>query len=179
MIRTLAGLLLCLAGALPAAAAPDAPAALHGKSVVVTWSEARVQRNLGDKNFRPVFGNQKLSVYISSAGRVFNRFTNATRAGTGSTEQVAGSGGANRVPSFEGQSMHVMMPFESGGARHVDVEFSATFGDCSAKVSHEPLPGKAHSLGFSPITKKWIEFESIAPLDPKCALQDGNVFGEN
>ena len=80
MIRTAAGLVLCLAGALPAAAA-DAPTALYGKSVVVTWNEARVQRNLGDKNFRPVFGNQKLSLYISSTGRVFNRFTNATRAG--------------------------------------------------------------------------------------------------
>jgi hypothetical protein len=178
MVRILAGIGLILAHAGPLHAA-DAPTELHGKSVVVTWSEARVQRNLGDKEFRPVFGNQKLSLYVSSAGRVFSRFTNMTRAGTGSTEQVAGSDGANRVPSFDGRSMSVLMPLASGGARQVKVEFRSGFDDCSAKVSYEAPAGGAHSRGFSPITKKWIEFQSIAPVDPKCALQNGNVFGEN
>ena len=179
MARTFAALCLALAPALPAAAADAPPKELHGKSVVVTWSEARVQRNVGDSDFRPTYGNQKLSIYVSSAGRVFNRFTNMTRAGSGSTEQVAGSDGANRVPTFGARSVDMLMPFAAGGARHVKVEFSSAFGDCSAKVSYEAPPGGRPSRGFSPITKRWIEFQSIAPLDPKCELQDGNVFGEN
>src|SRR5882757_330161 len=75
--------------------AADAPAALKGKSVVVAWTETRQQRHVGEPNFRSVDASHNLSIYISTAGRVFSRQTNSTRAGSGATEQVSGeSGGA-------------------------------------------------------------------------------------
>src|SRR5258708_1144824 len=85
------------------AEAASAPTQLYGKSIRVTWSETRVQRNVGEANFRSVNASHELSVYISSAGRVFSKFQASTRRGTGANEQVAGQGG-NRVPSFGGHT---------------------------------------------------------------------------
>ena len=118
-----------------------APSPLFGKSVIATWAEARVQRNAGDKTYGPVYGDQKLSIYVSTAGRVFSRFTNITSAGSGSNEQVAGQNNANRVPSFGGKTMDMLMPFRNGGARHVKVEFTAAFDGCEAKISYEAPSG--------------------------------------
>jgi len=46
--------LLILAIAPIGARAAPAPAALLGKSIVLTWSETRQQRKLGDQNFRSI-----------------------------------------------------------------------------------------------------------------------------
>jgi len=170
-------MVLCIWGG-PAAAA-SAPEPLRGKSIVVTWSEARVQRHVGEANFRQVNASHNLSVYVSAVGRVFNRLTNTTRAGTGATEQVAGSEGAKRVPSFSGRSMDLYAPFRSGGMRHVVVEFDAAFGSCSAKVTYAKPPGTTISIADSPITKKPVEFQSLTPGAASCSISSGNVFGGN
>jgi hypothetical protein len=127
---------------LPAlAGAGPAPPALYGKSVVVAWSEARIQRDVGQPNFHQVNASHNLSIYVSGTGRVFNRLTNSTRAGTGSTEQLAGEKGSNRVLSFSGRSMTVFAPFQSGGMRHIVVDFDAGFGSCGAKITYAKPPG--------------------------------------
>ena len=71
------------------------------------------------------------------------------------------------------------LPFASGGARHVKVEFNAAFDSCEAEIAYEAPAGGGPALGFSQITKKWIDFESIIPREPACAIQSGNVFGDN
>src|SRR4051812_38735364 len=77
-----------------------APTQLYGKSVILKWSENRVQRNVGEGDFRSVNASHELSIYVSSAGRIFNKLQNTTRRGTGSDEQVAGQGDSKRVASF-------------------------------------------------------------------------------
>jgi len=176
--RFLSGSVLSLVIGVPAMA-ESAPSELHGKSVVVNWSEARIQRHVGEPNFYSVNASHNLSVYVSAAGRVFNRLTNTTRAGSGATEQVAGSEGAKRVPSFSGRTMDLYAPFRSGGMRHVVVEFDAAFGSCSAKVTYAKPPGTTISVAHSPITKKFVEFQSVAPGPASCSVQSGNVFGGN
>ena len=161
------------------ATAAAAPSQLFGKSIVITWSETRTQRNVGEADFRQVNASHNLSVYVSSAGRIFNRLTNTTRRGTGATEQVAGSQGARRVPSFRGKSMEMFAPFQSGGMRHVTVEFDAAFNSCSAQVTYAKPPGTTSSIAHSPITKRLIEFQSVTPGAASCAIQSGNVFGGN
>src|SRR5215470_12376663 len=91
MLKISAATLLILAIVPTGARAAPASAALLGKSVVLTWSETRLQRRLGDQNFRSVNASHNLSMYISSAGRVFVRQTIRTRAGAGSGDQVSGS----------------------------------------------------------------------------------------
>jgi hypothetical protein len=168
---------VCVATMLPLAAAAAPPAGLKGKSVVVSWTEARVQREVGESAFRNVTAGHDLRVYVSGAGRVFSRLTNSTRLGSGKTEQVAGAGGATRVPTFSGQSMTLFQPFEAGGMRRIDVEFDPAFGGCRAKVVSARQQGAGTMIAYSPITKRRVEFQSVRPGSASCTLQSGNVFG--
>jgi hypothetical protein len=158
------------------AAAPSAP--LYGKSVVISWSETRQQRDVGQLNFRSVAAQQNLSIYVSSAGRVFSRFVLQTGRGTGASEQVAGGDNAgSRVPSFQGRSMILFAPFRSGGMRRVVVDFDAGFGSCNARVGYARESGHATSIGYSRITQKLIEVQAIEVGGASCSVQNGNVFG--
>ena len=168
-----------------AAAAPahaeQAPAALRGNSVVVAWQEVRLQRNVGEADFRTVQASHSLSLYISSVGRVFSRMTFATRAGSATRDQISGTtpeAGMARVPSFSGRTLTVFMPYRGvGGMRRVTVNFDEGFGSCTAKVIHAKEEGASTRLGFSPITKKQIEFKEASASGESCAVKQGNVFG--
>jgi hypothetical protein len=175
MARTFAVLCLVLAQAAPAMA-DDAPKELYGKSIVVGWAEERIQRHVGEPSFYQVKAAHSLSVYVSTTGRVFNRITNTTQAGSASNDQVAGSEGAGRVPSFSGRSMGMPLPYRSGGKRQVDIEFDAAFAGCTAKISFVKQPA-TQTMAFSGISKKWVEFQSVTPGQANCAVQNGNVFG--
>jgi hypothetical protein len=170
------GLALIAAYTMPARA-DDAPKQLHGKSVVVAWPEERMQRNVGEPRFRPVKAAHNLSIYVSTAGRVFNRMTNVTGAGIASNDQLAGSEGAGRVPVFDAQKMSMALNFRSGGRRQVDVEFKSAFDGCTAKVGFVRQQPGSPIMGFSGITKKWIEFQSVTPGEASCEISNGNVFG--
>jgi hypothetical protein len=156
------------------------PAALLGKSVVVSWNETRVQRRVGEANFRNVQAHHVLSVYVSEKGRVFSRLTNTIKVGSGSTDQIAGSGGRSsvpaRVPTFSGGMMTIFQPFQAGGMRHITVNFDGSFGSCSASVSHAKEVGKKANIAYSPITKVYVEFRSITPSGTSCSMRSGNVF---
>jgi hypothetical protein len=178
MARILAALCLSLAliAAYPMPVRADVPKQLFGKSIVVAWPEERMQRNVGQPRFYQVKAAHNLSVYVSSAGRVFNRMTNMTGAGAASNDQLAGSEGAGRVPAFDAQKMGMALNYRSGGSRQIEVEFNKAFDGCTAKVALVRQPG-APIMGFSPITKKWIEFQSVTPGDASCDISNGNVFG--
>lgn len=176
MVRSTAAVCILLLCGGPVSAA-DAPKALFGKSIIIKWQETRVQRHVGEPSFYDVRASHNLSIYVSGEGRVFNRLTNTTRAGTAGTDQVAGSDGAKRVPAFKGQAMDVYAPFQAGGMRHVAVEFDTGFASCKAKVTYAKPPGTKESVAFSPITKKYVEFQSLTPGSASCELQSGNVFG--
>ena len=110
---------------------------------------------------------------------MFSKLTNQTRAGSGSTEQVAGEGGngpyATRTPSFSGQSMTIISE-NKGGAGRVIVDFAAGFASCNAKATLAFEAGKT-SRSFSPITHKWVEIKSATPSGASCSVQSGNVLG--
>jgi len=156
--------------------ADEIPKQLRGKSIVVAWPEERMQRNVGQPRFYHVKAAHNFSVYVSTAGRVFNRMTNITGAGVASNDQVVGDEDARRVPIFKAQSMEMNLNYRSGGRRQVEVEFKTAFDGCTAKISFVRQPGSP-IMGFSPITKKWIEFQSVAPGDASCEISNGNVFG--
>lgn len=163
----------------PRSYAAGAPEQLKGKSITVSWTESRQQKNVGWDNFRTVNASHQLSIYISTKGRVFSRQTNSTRAGTGSTEQVAGEGGggpyATRTPSFSGQNMTVIGATQ-GGARRTLVDFDANFTSCKARVSTAFESGKT-SVSVSPITHQRVEIKSAVTSGESCSMQNGNVLG--
>jgi hypothetical protein len=158
--------------------AGDVPKQLYGKSIVVAWPEERMQRNVGQPRFYQVKAAHNFSVYVSTAGRVFNRMTNITGAGAASSEQVVGTEGAWREPAFDARKMSMALNYKSGGHRQVEVEFNTAFEGCTANVTFVRQPGSP-VMGFSPITKKWIEFQSVKPGEASCEISNGNVFGKD
>src|SRR5262245_43263030 len=177
-LRSLLCFTLLLAGT---ASAAGAPAALQGKSVIVTWSEARTQRAVGEPGMRSVTVTAQLSAYVSTAGRVFARMFR-TAAGTrlsrsGSREAAPGgslTGGAGRT-SFQGQQLIIDSRYESG-ARRIAVTFNAGFTTCSASIIQGKESGRPMVM-TSTITGRRLEVQSIQVMSSNCRIQDGNVFG--
>jgi hypothetical protein len=170
--------ILLMVFAIVPSSACAAPAALLGKSIVLTWSEMRQQRILGEQNFRSVNASHNLSVYVSVAGRVFVRQTIRTRAGTGSGDQVSGSPESHVVPSFVGRTMTLFSPFRSGGMRRQVITFDAAFTTCAATVAFAKETGRQTAITGSLIDKRHlVEMQSISVANVTCAVHDGNVFG--
>ena len=175
MLRISAATLLILS--IVPIGARAAPAVLLGKSVVLTWSETRLQRRLGDQNFRSVNASHNLSMYISSAGRVFVRQTIRTRAGVGSGDQVSDSPQSHVVPSFVGRRMTLFSPFRAGGMRRHVITFDAAFDTCTATVAFAKEAGRETAITGSLIDKQHlVEMQSIAVANVTCVVQNGNVF---
>lgn len=157
----------CLAGFAEAA---SAPAQLRGKSIIVSWSERRIQRHVGEADFRPVVASQQIRTYVSPEGQVVGRLTITTGAGSSNS-------GLARVPSFSGRTMTVYQLFQRGGMRRIIIDFDANFASCTAMAAHAKEVGTRTSLAWSRITNKMVEFRSATVSATSCALQNGNVIG--
>ena len=160
------------------------PKELLGKSVSISWNETREQKWPGESQLRHVNRNGDLIIYVSSAGRVFNRLSYGGGGGRGkakykgSSDQVGGGGSdgfENRVVNFQGQSLSLHTPM-SGGVRAINVSFSDGFTGCTASV----LTGKEgsgkivmKSLGSG----KEFEIHSISTGGAHCSISEGNLFG--
>ena len=178
MLKIAVPTLLVFAIAPIGARAEPTPAALLGKSVVLTWSETRQQRMLGEQNFRSVHASHNLGMYVSVAGRVFVRQTIRTGSGVGSGDQVSGSPESHVVPSFAGRTMTLFSPFRSGGMRRHIITFDAAFTACTATVAFAKEVGRETAITGSVIDKRHLfEMQSISVANVTCAVQDGNVFG--
>jgi len=157
--------------------AAGAPEALRGKSVILTWTETRQQRVVGEPNFYSVNGGISLSLYVSTDGRVFSRRTDSTRAGSGTVERAPGEGGAvrpTRAALFGGQTMTLIGETKGGAYRNV-IEFDASFASCRARVTLAFQSGKT-SITLSPIIHKYVEVKSVTVNSISCSVKAGNVL---
>ena len=165
------------------AVAQDAPAGLYGKSIVLAWTENRMQRLAGSGGeFRPRAIAQSLSIYVSSQGRLFNRRSATNRKGdAGKREGVGETGhsatGGLRDTRFQGDSLVISTELGSG-ARLMTVAFTNGFSGCSAKLSIAREAGKQTMQVKSLADGRAFEVQSVTADALTCAVKDGNVFGE-
>jgi hypothetical protein len=171
-LSSLTASLLIAAGAGPASAAP---AQLYGRSVIVTWTEEREQRFVGEEELRNVVGYGQFSVYLSSTGRPFSRMSFSVRGRSGSRDAVGGE--SRRSVSLQGHDMKAVMPM-AGGARLVSVTFDSGFQGCSAQVLTGKQNGSEKIRVTSMINGREVEMISVKSGAATCRLQDGNVFAE-
>ncbi len=180
MRKTILMIASVMASAIGAGQAHAAPAQIYGKSVVVTWTEERQQKIVGEENLRNVLRNAEFSVYISDQGRPFSRmrYSFANNRGTlrqGARDRVGGEGGGGRNVSFSGNTMNVTMRMGDGGARNLMVNLA---GDsCSAQVIVGKEQGARQIRTKSMITGNQVEILSIKSSGASCRVQSGNVFG--
>jgi len=160
------------------AAAAAAPPQLYGKSVVVSWSEARSERAIGDQGgFRPVVVSRQMSTYISTAGRPFNRIVNSHGGKSGGNEQVGASG--HFTLEFQGHSL-LLTHVSAGrdGATRVQSDFDQSFGSCTAHVTVAKAAGSSTFTHRSSISGEMFETQSVAIGAATCSIKDGNIFSE-
>ena len=153
----------------------EPPSQLYGKSVVVTWTDTRSQRDGDNPEFHTVSGSHVLTVYVSTAGRLFIRQINTTQAGSGHRDQAPGDKGV-RTAVFEGQSMTVFGQ-NRGGAQRTLVHFGSGFSSCNATTGLGFEHGQT-SVSMSPITGKRVEMRSLTVNSVGCSVRSGNAFGE-
>jgi hypothetical protein len=67
--------------------ADSVPQGLRGKSIIFTWAENHSQRRLGEANFRDVVVTHSHNIYISTTGRIFDRYTGGSQNALGSRWQ--------------------------------------------------------------------------------------------
>jgi len=170
--------LVIVAGISFAVTAQAAPQSFYGKTLRVSWNEARSQRVQGEGAFKSVSIPLSFTVYISSKGQLFKRLTSTTASGraTGSKDRVgdAGSGadGAGAV-TFQGNTL-IATGNNHGLGRRIRITFDGG-SSCSAEV----LTGKSGN-GVTTVrsnaTGKMLEFESVSAGAASCSVQEGNAF---
>lgn len=165
---------------LAAAQAHAAPASVYGKSIVVTWTEERQQKVVGEEHMRNVMRSAEFSVYISDQGRAFSRmrYSFANNRGAirqGNRDRVGGEGGGGRNVSFSGNTMNVTMKMGDGGARNLVVSLASD--SCSAQVIVGKAQGASHIRTKSMVTGNEMEIASIKSSAASCSVRSGNVFG--
>ncbi len=155
-----------------------APQSFYGKTLRVTWNEARSQRVRGEGEFKSVSIPLSFTVYVSSKGQLFKRLTstNATGKFTGSKDRV-GTGGSSDdgsgSVSFQGNTL-IQTGNNNGLGRRIRITFDGG-SSCSAEV----LTGKTGSgaaIVRSNATGKMLEFESVSAGAASCSVQEGNAF---
>jgi hypothetical protein len=166
--------------AMTTSSALAAPPQLYGKSVVVSWTENRMQTT--DRSATPVSktASGQLSVYVSDKGRAFSRvsMTVERRRQMQSGQRDAAPGKASaRSVSFHGNSMTVAAPRGDAGAMMISVTFDSGFSGCSAKVVTGKSGGAAYTRVHSMITGGTYDFYSVQTSGESCSVQSGNVFG--
>ena len=150
------------------------PQQLLGKSVVVTWTDTRSQRDGDNPDYHTVSGSHTLSIYVSTAGRLFSRQINTTRAGSGGRERAPGERNPGSI-TFGGQTMTVFSQTHGGTQRTV-VHFDNGFAGCSATTGLGFEHGQT-SVSISPITHRRVEMRSSTVTSVGCSVRNGNVFG--
>jgi hypothetical protein len=164
------------------ATAVAAPQQLYGKSIIVSWTYNFTLRPAGSQlPFHPESVPHQVSIYVSTAGRLFMRHAATSRGGTGSRERMGGSGssveGGPSVLQFQGASL-VFHSIQGSSAAQIKIDFGQDFGSCTASAILGRGGGAATYTLKSISTGKMIEIQSASASGASCSIKDGNVFAD-
>jgi len=174
--------------------AGSAPRELYGKSIIITWTEHRSQRQLGEADFRDVDRSLSRKIYISTKDQWFDRFAStfggrgaglrrlrqitheAAREGIG-TSGTTFAGGVRQV-QFIGKTITLTGTSAGGLARRFTIEFNENFGTCETHIIFAKQAGSEVVVGRSLRTGEPIQIRSATVNSVSCSVRDGNVFAE-
>ncbi len=164
---------IMLLPALPALA--DAPQQLRNKTIQVNWTVDQVARG-ADGSAKPRSIAVNHTVYVSSAGRVFERSSRANGRASKQSENAPGaaqngSGEATGL-RFVGNRLVGDTAFAQG-ARHWEVSFDAGFASCTVTVSFGREAGGIKRMG---INGEMLTIEQMKATSESCSIRDGNPF---
>lgn len=180
--QTIASSLLLAVCSCVVAAADPIPGALFGKTIVLSWTENRSQRaETGE--IRNSTTASDFRVYVSSAGRLFSRFTRKNgRSGRSNSSAIAGDGDARfegtgqgpRTTHFEGRQFVSENQMKSG-ARRIQAEFDGSYRSCTLRVIYGKENGAP--LYHRAMDGRMYYILSTEVISPKCVVEEGNHVG--
>ena len=158
------------------------PAALTGKSIVLSWSDMRTLKNQPSGKIITIGQDSAASVYVSTARRVFSSLKRTSYgSGHGPKEKTNNEiSGAEHLLHwhFEDGSLVADQVFLRG-ARRVSIIFADDFRNCSVRVLH----GK--ETGGEPIVFMGMngdgpwEVLDIKVTSTSCAVREGNILADH
>jgi hypothetical protein len=151
------------------------PEALKGKSIILTWTEVRQQRVVGEPDFHTINGSVSVTLYISTAGRIFSRRTDSVRGRSGSRERAPDDAGVRTSGDHFRDQTLTLISESKGRASRIAIEFDESFSNCRARVEVTFQSGKTE-VTLSPIIHKYIEIKSVAVNGVNCSVNAGNAL---
>jgi hypothetical protein len=177
------GLIALAAVLIGVASAQAAPAQLYNKTVSIGWS---VQSTVRDPDGRQRNTSNTISyiVYVSSAGRLFERSSRSDARRSVSGEITPGTtqtrSGEARGLRFEGNNLVANRGYSGGGgsgAMRAVVSFDAGYSSCLVKITHGKENGSVMKRrGLDGIVR---EILSVTVTSTSCSVSDGNAFANN
>ena len=157
-----------------------APSQLYNKTVSISWS---VQNMMRDPDGKEHGGGSSINyvIYVSSAGRLFERASRAVGklSNTGNSDPGAttSKNGEARGLRFEGNTLVANRDYSGGGgsgAMRAVISFDPSYTSCTLQVTH----GKD---GNSVIKRRspdgvMREILSTTVTNTSCSVRDGNAF---
>ncbi len=159
----------------PLQARADAPSQLRNKTIQVNWSVDEVARGAdGVPRNRNIAVSH--TVYVSSAGRVFERSSRANGRASSQSENAPGAsqnrGGEATGLRFVGNRLVGDTAFAQG-ARHWEVTFDSSFSSCTVTVTFGREGGGIKRRG---INGEMLTIESMKATSQSCSIREGNPF---
>jgi hypothetical protein len=161
-------------------AGSNAPLQLFGRSIVVSWSETRMQRTVGEEQFHAQSGSLTERLYISTTGRPFERITHGhspvlrEQMGTGGQTPT----GRARALQFQGRSI-VIIAGRINGARRVEINFDEHFESCAAQVVNgKEADASVYTVAGIRNPGTLVQVQSVSTSAATCSITDGNVLAD-
>jgi hypothetical protein len=160
-------------------ASAQAPAQLYNKTIQAGWTASAVRTGPDGQKSNSTTAVYH-TVYVSSAGRLFER---ASRAGTGKkggrkqTDNAPGAtsnrGGEATGLRFQGRTLVGSTAFAQGARRWV-VSFDPSFSSCTVTVTFGREGGGLKRRGIDGVM---YTIESMTASGESCSIREGNPFG--
>lgn len=154
----------------------QAPRQLYNKTIQINWNVAVSQTGPDGqrKNVSVAVGH---TVYVSSAGRLFERASRSNRKGAKGTDNAPGAavnaGGEATGLRFEGSRLVGNVAFAQGARRFV-ATFDPGFSSCTVAVTFGREAGGFRRKGVDGVM---YTIDSMIPSGESCSVREGNPFG--
>lgn len=153
----------------------QAPRQLYNKTIQVSWSTS-VNHTSPDGKTSNVSVAVYHTIYVSSAGRLFERASRSTRRGMKQSENAPGAsrnaGGEATNVHFEGNRLVGNTAFAQG-ARNFTVTFDPSYSSCSVSVIFGREGGGLKRRGINGVM---YTINSMTASGESCSIREGNPF---
>ncbi|MEI9924364.1 MAG: hypothetical protein WDN50_13280 [Bradyrhizobium sp.] len=158
-----------------------APAQLYNKTITITWLSETVQRD-PDGTVHPGQTHIAYIIYVSSAGRLFERSSRGSGRRLGTSDNSPGTGstrnGEARGLRFEGNRLVINRSYSGGGgagAVRAEVDFDGSFSSCTVNVTVGKEGGVVKRKGLDGVVREML---SIKTTNTNCSIREGNAFAD-